>query len=224
VANFTVDVASGCSPLKVNFTDQSSGNATDWDWDLGNGTRSTKKNPSGFYIQPGTYQVTLTVKNSSGTHVKTSTITVYENPKPAFVVDKKSGCAPLSVSFSDQSQPGTGAVNTSWMWDLGNGAQSTERNPVIRYQSTGVFTIVLKVTNDKGCSNILTENKFIEVTPGLDLNFSHSVPTTCKPPYQIQFNSQATGSNMKYKWLFGDGKTSEDENPIPSQRQLICHL
>ena len=216
VANFSVDVASGCSPLKVNFTDQSTGNPTEWDWDLGNGTKSTKKSPSGFYIQPGTYQVTLTVKNASGTHVKTNSITVYENPKPAFTVDKRSGCAPLGVSFTDQSQPGSGSVNTTWMWDLGNGAQSTEKNPVIKYQSTGVFTVVLKVTNDKGCSNIITENKYIDVSPGLDLNFSHSLPATCKPPYAIQFTSQSNGGNIKYKWLFGDGKSSDEENPTHS--------
>jgi PKD repeat protein len=49
VANFSADATSGCSPFKVNFFDQSSGKPTKWLWDLGNGTISTKKDPSGVY-------------------------------------------------------------------------------------------------------------------------------------------------------------------------------
>ena len=44
-ANFTATPTSGCSPLVVNFTDQSTGNPTQWRWDLGNGTISFYKTP-----------------------------------------------------------------------------------------------------------------------------------------------------------------------------------
>ncbi|MFI5185580.1 MAG: PKD domain-containing protein, partial [Chitinophagales bacterium] len=62
VANFTASATSGCSPLKVTFSDQSTGNPTSWDWDFGNGQLSTVQNPTVSYAQPGTYTVTLVVK------------------------------------------------------------------------------------------------------------------------------------------------------------------
>src|ERR1044071_4019210 len=56
-ANFTANNVSGCSPIVVQFTDQSTGGATSWSWNLGNGSNSTLQNPSTTYITPGTYTV-----------------------------------------------------------------------------------------------------------------------------------------------------------------------
>jgi len=214
VANFSSSVTSGCSPLPVNFKDLSTGNPTSWEWDLGNGTISTKKDPSGFYNSPGTYQVRLTVTNASGRNTRTGTIIVYENPKPAFIADKRDGCAPLTVTFTDQSDPGAGSNNVSWLWDLGNGVQSTERNPSVKYNASGTYPVVLKVINDKGCSNILTQNRYITVTPGLELDFAFTPADVCKPPFQIQFKNNSRGdAGLKYTWKFGDGKTSTEQHP-----------
>ncbi len=214
VPNFTTDVSSGCSPFKVNFTDQSTGSNLKYDWDLGNGTKSSLKNPSGFYITPGIYTIKLTVSNALGSSTKTGSITVYEDPKPSFIVDKKSGCAPLQVRFTDKSDAGNGSTNTSWLWDFGNGIQSTLQNPTVKYNTTGSFTIVLKVTNDKGCTKVLTENKYIDVSPGILLSFSNTAAKVCQPPFSITFNNTATGSgSVVYKWQFGDGQTSTDLNP-----------
>ncbi len=49
-ANFTSNIQQGCSPLVVQFTDASTGNAINWLWDLGNGATSTLKNPGAIYI------------------------------------------------------------------------------------------------------------------------------------------------------------------------------
>src|SRR5215831_12399541 len=65
-ANFSASPVSGCSPIIVNFTDQSSGNPTQWKWDLGNGVISFLQNPSATYFSAGTYNVKLVVWNASG--------------------------------------------------------------------------------------------------------------------------------------------------------------
>ncbi|MBL0145575.1 MAG: hypothetical protein IPP48_07255 [Chitinophagaceae bacterium] len=49
-ANFSATPLSGCSPLIVSFTDQSTGSPTQWHWDLGNSTISTVQNPSTTYF------------------------------------------------------------------------------------------------------------------------------------------------------------------------------
>ena len=85
-ASFTANNTSGCSPLLVNFTDHSTGNPTDWKWNLGNGASSVLQNPSVVYINPGTYTVKLVIKNTAGADsiTKVQYITVYAKPQVSF--------------------------------------------------------------------------------------------------------------------------------------------
>jgi beta propeller repeat protein len=75
-AAFSASPASGKAPLKVQFTDKSTGSPTSWRWSLGDKTYSTLKNPAHRYTTAGKYTVTLTVKNSAGNNTKTGYITV----------------------------------------------------------------------------------------------------------------------------------------------------
>ena len=79
VANFTATPLSGCAPLIVNFTDQSTGNPNQWRWDLGNGTISFLQNPSVTYFASGQYTIKLVIHNAAGNAdslTKTQYITV----------------------------------------------------------------------------------------------------------------------------------------------------
>ena len=121
VANFTASQQVGCSPIIVNFQDQSAGNPTSWLWNFGNGNTSTLQNPTASYFTPGTYTVTLTVSNAGGTNtiVRTDYITVYEPPSVNFSANITSGCFPLRVQFTDLSTAGLNNTNVTWDWDLG---------------------------------------------------------------------------------------------------------
>jgi PKD repeat protein len=77
-ANFSADLRSGYVPLRVQFTDLSK-NATGWNWDFGDGTSSTARNPAHKYNKAGKYTVKLTVKNSKGTNSVT---------KPGYILVK----------------------------------------------------------------------------------------------------------------------------------------
>ena len=66
VASFDIAPSSGSAPLDVQFTDTSTGPATAWAWEFGDGSTSTLKNPEHTYTFPGSYHVTLTVTNDSG--------------------------------------------------------------------------------------------------------------------------------------------------------------
>jgi PKD repeat protein len=81
VSNFTSKVTKGTEgyiPLTVQFTDTSLNRPTSWYWDFGDGSTSTKKNPSHTYTIPGTYTISLNVTNNIGSddEVKTDYITV----------------------------------------------------------------------------------------------------------------------------------------------------
>ena len=78
-AGFIAHPISGPAPLTVNFTDQSTGTITSWEWDFGNTGTSADQNPTHLYTWPGTYTVSLTVTSPGGseTETKTDYITVH---------------------------------------------------------------------------------------------------------------------------------------------------
>jgi PKD repeat protein len=88
-ADFIATPTSGNAPLKVQFTDKSTGGPTMWKWDFGDGAMPMETcmgdgcgdsaNPVHTYLDPGTYTVTLTASNQAGcsdTETKTNYITV----------------------------------------------------------------------------------------------------------------------------------------------------
>ena len=72
-ASFTGHPISGAAPLTVNFTDQSTGTITSWEWDFGNTGTSADQNPTHLYTWPGTYTVSLTVTSPGGSETETKT-------------------------------------------------------------------------------------------------------------------------------------------------------
>lgn len=74
-ADFSATPTSGVAPITVQFTDQSTGDAIAWEWDLdGNGTvDSVEQNPSFTYETAGMHTVSLTVKGAAGNSTKTKT-------------------------------------------------------------------------------------------------------------------------------------------------------
>ncbi len=217
VANFTGSPLSGCSPLIVSFQDQSTGGTTNWNWNLGNGNTSVLQNPTASYFTPGTYTVTLLASNNNGSSTLTRTqyITVYEPPTVNFSGTPLSGCFPLRVQFSDFSTAGAGNTNVSWLWDFGNGNTSALQNPLAIYNASGVFTVTLRVTNDKGCTKTVSRTNYINVTNGVKALFTNSQATVCKAPADIAFTNNSTGPpTLSYFWDFGDGVFSTAINPV----------
>ena len=74
-ADFTADTTAGEAPLEVHFTDQSAGYISDWSWDFdGDGTEdASEQHPTHVYNQPGVYTVSLTVRDSVSSDIKTRT-------------------------------------------------------------------------------------------------------------------------------------------------------
>src|SRR5687767_15107700 len=84
---FSASQVSGCAPIVVKFTDESTGGPVQWRWELGNGVVSFLQNPSTTYFNPGVYAVKLVIKNAAGTAdslKKTGFITVHANPAVNF--------------------------------------------------------------------------------------------------------------------------------------------
>jgi PKD repeat protein len=67
-AQFEATPTSGLEPLEVGFTDKSVGGLNpiiSWQWDFGDGSTSSEKNPIHLYRKSGVYTVKLTITTSS---------------------------------------------------------------------------------------------------------------------------------------------------------------
>jgi gliding motility-associated-like protein len=129
-----------------------------------------------------------------------------------FTANLTSGCSPLVISFQDQS---TGSP-IKYNWNLGNGATSTLQNPSTTYIATGTYTITLTTTYANGSTNTQIKTNYITVYNEPTIDFTADKTTGCFPAV-IQFKDLSTtpaGTTINgWKWDFGDGNTSDQQNP-----------
>ena len=81
-AEFSASDSTFCQGSTVTFTDLSSGTPTSWAWDFGDGTNSVLPDPTHTYTTVGTYDVSLTVTNSTGSESETKTGFITVNALP----------------------------------------------------------------------------------------------------------------------------------------------
>ncbi len=128
-----------------------------------------------------------------------------------FTADVTTGCYPVTVNFTDLS---SGPI-TSWSWNFGNGNSSQLRNPGAVYTTPGIYTVTLTVSNGSQ-SDQEVKTGFIVVRDYPSVNFTFDKNSGCSP-LNVQFSSQVgtgTGAITEWLWVFGDGGTSTEENPL----------
>ena len=128
-------------------------------------------------------------------------------PVAAFSASPISGKVPLSVAFTDKS---TGSP-TKLKWDFGDGTYSTAKNPTHKYSKAGKYTVKLTATNAAG-SNTVTKTNYITVIAKPVAVF-FAKPASGKAPLTVAFTDKSTGIPTKWKWIFGDGASSTEQNP-----------
>ncbi|MBI2968594.1 MAG: PKD domain-containing protein [Bacteroidetes bacterium] len=169
-AKFAAGNITGCAPLTVDFTNQST-NAITYLWNFGDGNTSYLKDPQHTYTSPGFYSVTLYAYGGSGTAVYTMPNQIFVYPAPVANFQAfPSNIAPEgdTVFFADNSW---GA--TSWSWNFGDpssgsGDSSSLQNPYHYYSVIGNYTVTLIVTNEYNCSDTIIKQNFITITSGMD--------------------------------------------------------
>lgn len=205
-----------CFGESTTLNATSTGGGINYNWSTGDGTAVILVNPTNIT----TYSVTCT--DSIGcTSSATAVVNVHPLPVLEFSADPRSGCAPTTINFSNQS---SGDISF-YSWDFGDGKVSAEPNPVHTY-SSGVFTVTLQATTVENCQSSLTKNDFITVLANPVASFSPN-PLVTSEGEPITFINLSLGAS-EYLWNFGDGTASSIvQSPIhlyPASGEYLVSL
>lgn len=156
--------------LPVNFKDLSTGTSLSYQWNFGDGQTSNAKNPSHIYTEAGFYNITLTVNNSLGSDSKTILVEiiapgdnpVQELPAASFISTSPDELGE-TTSFINTSYDGLDG-QVSYTWNFGDGQTSSEKDPLYTYQTAGIYTVQLTVTNTLG-AHTFSDIVVIKQTP-----------------------------------------------------------
>lgn len=214
-----------------------------YNWDFGDGTSSTDPNPSHTYASQGVYTVQLHAITADNCEIHACDVVfAHDCPVDTFWY----GCQaifyvgygdslnnpvwppldPLTLTFYDASLGGV----VNWLWDFGDGNTSTDPNPTHTYADTGLYVVTLTILTVDGCES--------------EASYQICVGGDCWG--QQEFDCQAMfiplidslGGNgiqfvdlsfsfdpiVSWNWDFGDGNTSNQQNPYHEYAQSGVYI
>ena len=214
--NFSFD---SCIAGPIEFIDESQtfgDRIVRWDWNFGDGNRSSSQDPTHFFRDPGLQKTTLEVEDNNEC-IDTLSQSFFYTPIPeelAVLPNFYLTCVPGVVTFDNISEP----IDSTYMvfWDFGDGTsgpEARELNPTHTYNEPGEFTVTLSVTSPTGCTATQAFRDLIEILDGFSMDFSFTPDQPDIQRNRVAFTpeSQVAGDHF---WDFGDGNTSVLVNPI----------
>jgi serine protease AprX len=186
-------------------------------WDFGDGAMSTAANPSHTYARLGTFQPTLTTSDGEGG------VTV-DSFAPVTVLNLKPVAAGLpsslvanrvdAVSFEDASTDRDGSI-AQRDWDFGDGGASGDAGASHTYARLGTFGTSLTVMDNDGDSASMAGSvEVVNLLPSVGFAHSPQEPIILEPVLFDGTASDRDGSVAGWHWDFGDGETSQEEDPV----------
>ncbi|MDX2174673.1 MAG: PKD domain-containing protein [Bacteroidota bacterium] len=170
ISTINTNTLAGCLPVTINFTNATAptGSLATFIWYLGNGqTTTTNINPTVTYTNPGTYTVSLVVKDPATCNVKDSAvtyITVYPKPTTNFTLN----VSPCSNTLTATNTSTGNLGSNPYVWNFGNGVTSTLTSPSYSYPASGSYTVSLLTTDLNGCTDVKTNTVSIfNFNPGV---------------------------------------------------------
>ncbi|MBK0381917.1 PKD domain-containing protein [Pedobacter sp. SD-b] len=173
-----------------------------------------------IYDQVGTKQIKIvaTIPPSGGCPSGDETLNfdfeVYNPPATSKVLAPSNVCINDPVNFKLEEINRDRPI-ISYLWDFGDGATSTEQNPVHAFNTGGLKTIKLAIKNDVACVSEVNELPImVYKKPVSDFSISN---ISCANQ-EIAFTNQSQlftypPDSVNYIWDFGDGTTSTDVSP-----------
>lgn len=225
----------------INFYDRSEGQVTEWYWDFGNGNTSREQNPmfvfnhplSGITLKMQPYRtVNLTVLTADGcksfysetinimdgtTYVAPACMARFKYYQTAY--DATGGTASFQLTNLSEGD------SLTYLWQFDNGKTSTEKEPIVTFDLTQKERkVCLTVSGKNKCMDTFCDAVYVNgpTDPVIDpaecyTAFGYTVNFDIKlfaPGLALNFYSKASPEAVEWKWDFGDGVTSDEQNPM----------
>jgi gliding motility-associated-like protein len=206
-SNYTV--ANQCQYIGLPFVNSTSNSVASF-WKFGDGNTSNVTAPSHTYQNAGTYQTQLISTTSFGCIDSAQrSLTIYPQPSTSFTSPDTS-CHKSSLTFINTSTISSGAI-ISRLLNFGD-ANSVSNFSVLSYSyaTPATYTAFLTTISNFNCSHTFTRS--IQIFPQPQAQFSAT--STCEGNSTL-FQNQSTISTgtIRYRWLFGNGDTSNVFQP-----------
>lgn len=187
-------------PQEIEFINQSRyGN--DYIW-LINGERITTPNLTYRFPAPGRYFVTLIANPHSGCpDMASQLVEIGKGPSADFQYE------PAQCSRTVLLQNLSGEARR-FLWDFGDGSQSTDYSPLHSYANAGYYKVTLIAEPGSVCADTIQKWITVRETPKAD--FTYRIPE-CN--LKVFFENLSQGG-VSYHWDFGDGHSSRSVSPI----------
>ena len=222
IAEFTVDVPNPdkiCPEESVSFINESivdgPPGTIGYLWNFGeNGPSSFEKDPSLFF-ENGTYDIILTTTSIFGCSDSDTMQITLEGPDGDFTTDKEFFCLGETVTFTLTDSLIVDVF--SYEWDFGDGNTTPNVDPIAHPYTflpdtlAGTIKVSLILSAENGCKNSIV--KFLEISD-LRANFGIIEDTINICNKEIQFIDSSQGGVDTYAWDFGNGETSNEQNPF----------
>ena len=213
---FSVSVNAGSNPVTAVTLDFGDGQSQS----LGAATGSTS--PSHIYDSPGTYVATLTVVDSEGQSITTSTSVVVLSAGPLDVTLSTSGTLQVNevVIFTATATPTSGTTTIDrYAWNFGDGTTvTTNGNSTSHvYTSSGLKTASVTVTAADESTGTGVVNINIQPSTPITVNLSaNRDPAEVSEP--VTFTADATSARpiSTYQWDFGDDTAATTSGNVVS--------
>ncbi|MFN8154045.1 MAG: choice-of-anchor L domain-containing protein [Bacteroidia bacterium] len=156
----------------------------------------------------GQYAVTAT--NSFGcTKIATTVVDRHAKPDVSYNPVHQISCDELRVKFDNTSTLDPGS---KFLWRFGDGGISAERSPSHVYPAPGDYNTALRITSPYGCIDSSSATVSLVIPPYPEAEYSQSARIVSVFNSEVSFSNKSKNA-VHYKWSFGDGESSVDENP-----------
>jgi len=145
ISNFTANSSVGCAGTAITFFNNSINGTNSWNWSFpgGNPSTSTLQNPTVVYNSIGSYSVSLTAGNGSGTgttEMKTDFVSIVQGPSAACTPEGSIGNGGIRFfSLANISNASGNATQDGFIYQDNACLQVTDLEPGTTYQ--GGFTV-----------------------------------------------------------------------------------
>ncbi|MBL7950830.1 MAG: PKD domain-containing protein [Flavobacteriales bacterium] len=179
----------------------------------GSGPFTFAWSPAGPDVEPTAttvYEVVATDANGCSSDPAQTTVTVSGALEPSFSWDVDEGCAPVCVTFTDET---AAAGVRSWSFSDG-GAAGDVTTPQHCFAQAGSFGATLTVVSAEGCTGTITVADIISVFPNPTAAFrpSPDVALIDDPSFRFLDNSSDATT---WRWSFGDPLNTESTEVSP---------